>query len=90
MILIIKRPRWIYTLLQLILEGTIHKFFFFPFIFLLRIFIQDLHFFLSNCQYILKSKVIMLVNQQVYKHVQDIQEQKRKQTLIIITKERTC
>jgi len=76
MILIIKRPRWIYTLLQLILEGTIHKFFF-PFIFLLRIFRQDLHFFLSNYKYILKSKVIMLVNQQVYKHVQDIQEQKR-------------
>jgi hypothetical protein len=32
----------------------------------------------------------MLVNQQVHKHVQDIQEQKREQTPIIIKKEGTC
>ena len=46
------------------------------------------HFFLSECKYVLRSKVTTLDNQQVHIHAQDIQEQKRKQTLSI--KEGTC
>jgi len=45
-------------------------------------------FFLTECKYVLTSKVIMLVNPQVHKHVQDIQEQKREQTPIIIELEK--